>query len=142
MAGNANTRARGVGNPSNVSTEGVILTIPSPPADFTNPSLASLPGVGNTNSYDISGSMNYTPGTGTTAVVVRCRRNSVTGAQVGTSQTANVTAGSPLDISFEFTDPAVASANQIGSYVITVQQTGGTAAGTANEIVAKVESYQ
>lgn len=144
MAGSG-SRARGTAVASPVSAEGVLLSIGVLPRDFANPSLASLPGPGNTVTYDISGVVNYTAGAGTTAVVLRCRRNSVTGPQVGTSQTVTLAAAASANIAFDFIDvltPVIAAATgDISNYVITIQQTGGTGAGTANEIVGHLDDY-
>lgn len=141
MAGNAGTRARAAAVATPNSAEGLALYIPSAPDDFSNASLSSLPGFGNSNNYAIEGSLNVTPGATTTAVVVRCRRgNGITGTVVGVSETDTLAAGNSATIPFDFTDSA-APANSFAGYSITVQQTGGTAAGTVNEIDGSVVSY-
>lgn len=131
---------RVAGQATQVSAEGVVITLTSPD-DLSNPSIANLPTYGNTQNYTISGTMNVTAGAGTTAVVIRCRRNTVTGTQVGTSQTVTLAAGTLADLSFDFVDFSANPANQISSYVITLQQTGGTGAGTINECVGRVASF-
>lgn len=93
----------------------------------------------------ISGSLNITAGTGTTAVAVRCRRGvGVGGTQVGPTVNVTLAAGNSATIPFDHFDTA-ASATQsdpvLGDqWTITVQQTGGTAAGTVNYISAAAES--
>lgn len=137
MAGIGTTQ-RATAVPSPVSTEGVLLTYPGTGGDSANPSLAQVPPQGNVVNNKISGVMNYTAGTGTTAVVLRCRRGALAGAQVGTSQTVTLAAGASDNIPYEFQDAGAAP--NVG-YVITIQQTGGTAAGTCNEIVGDVTDY-
>lgn len=141
MAGNAGTRARAAAVATPTSAEGVALYIPSAPDDFSNPSLANLPGYGNSVNYAIDGSLNITAGAGTTAVVVRCRRgNGITGTVVGVAETDTLAATNSGNIPFDFTDNA-APGNSFAGYSITVQQTGGTGAGTVNEIDGSVFSY-
>lgn len=118
--------------PTNVSTEGVALTmanvggvVQSAPIGVAMPT-----GVAKNT---ITGDMNITAGAGTTAVVIRCRQNGVAGAQVGQTKTVTLAAAATGDIPFNFIDPAPAVSQ---TYVITVQQTGGTGAGTVNDIVA------
>jgi hypothetical protein len=108
-----------VGTP--VSTEGIIATTPA--ASFNNPA-----GQGNL----ISGVLNLTAGTGTTAVVLRVRSGPlVTSPLVGVAETDTLAAGASANIAFEFVDPAALNVvNQ--QYVVTLQQTGGTGAGTVN----------
>lgn len=145
MAGvGTSTRATAVATP--VSTEGVALYIAAAPDDMATPSLASLPGSGTIISNRIDGTMNITAGAGTTAVVIKCRRgNGITGTQIGTSQTVTLAAGASDNIPFRFQDgasPVPPGGNSSGNgYSITVTQTGGTGAGTVNEIVGDVASY-
>lgn len=122
---------------TNVSTEGVALTIPFSGGNALNDSLAN-PISGNTCKTRISGSMNITPGTGTTAVVIRCRKTTVTGTQVGASHTVTLAAGVTDDIPYYFDDTAAGIAQ---AYVITVTQTGGTAAGTVNFVEGSTQDY-
>lgn len=79
----------------------------------------------------ISGVLNITPGTATTAVTVRCKNQG--GTQFGTSQVHTVAAAAPQNIAFNFQD---VSGLVNTSYQIEVQQTAATANGTVNEIVA------
>lgn len=118
------------------------LTNPAAAAEtvvYTTPALAIGPVGPPTNPIDISGTIYLTAGTGTTAVVIRCRQGGLTGPQVGPSYTHTLAAAASAAISFGFTD-LTAFLEQVngGSYVITVQQTGGTGAGTANAIDIKV----
>lgn len=103
---------------------------------YTTPVLNS----GELTPAGIDGSINFTAGTGTTAVVVRCRQtNLVTGTQVGASCTVTLAAGNSATIPVDFID-ATQYINQAagGQYVITIQQTGGTANGTVNEGTVEV----
>lgn len=124
-----NSSSSGLSNPG-ASAETVV---------YTTPALQIGPVGPPTNPIDISGSLFVTAGTGTTAVVIRCRQGGVTGTQVGPSFTHTLAAGNSAGISFGFTDLST-FLEQVngGSYVITVQQTGGTGAGTANAIDIKV----
>lgn len=145
MAGvGTSTRATAVATP--VSTEGVVLYIAANPMDMATPSIAGLPGSGSIISNRIDGVMNITPGAGTTAVVVQCHRgNGTTGTKIGTSQTHTLAAGASANIPFRFQDgasPVPPGGNSSGSgYSITVTQTGGTGAGTVNEIIGDIASY-
>ena len=65
---------------TNVSTEGVIATLPAIP--LTSDAACLLE-----NDIVIDGFLNYTAGAGTTAAVVRVRRGSLVGALVGAAQT-------------------------------------------------------
>lgn len=116
-----------------------MLTVGTPD-DILNPSLASLPTMGNAQNNVIVGVANVLAGTGTTAVVIKCRRgsNTITGTQVGTSQSVTLAAGATDNVAFRFQDPG---APPLSGYSLTITQTGGTAAGTVNEIVASVEDY-
>lgn len=88
----------------------------------------------------IDGFLNFTAGTSTTAIVVRCRRTGLAGTQVGPSLTHVMAAGNTASIAFSWDDnPLQAQPPGEGQiYVITVQQTGGTAVGTTNYLVATV----
>lgn len=150
MAGGA-TRARATAvNGAANGAETVVLTIPMNAQDYSNQNLNMLPSAsaGFTNN-DNSGVMNVTAGTGTTAVTIRCRANSVTGRQVGTSQVVTLAAAASTNIAWDFIDSIAAqvaagagnAAVNVGSYVITLQGTGTTAANVVNEIVGHLESY-
>jgi hypothetical protein len=129
-------RATAVATPNN--TEGVVATVAPSGGDVANPSLASTAGIPGQPNYCIEGVLNITTGATTTAVVVRCRRGGVAGTQVGTSQSHTLAAAASGNIAFKFTDPGAPVETQ---YVITVQQTGGSAAGTVNEIVVQVSTF-
>lgn len=78
----------------------------------------------------IAGVINITPGTTTSAVVIRVRQGiGVSGAQVGNADTVTLAAGNSMSIPFQKYD-AVGAA----SYSITVTQTGGAANGTVNSL--------
>jgi hypothetical protein len=93
----------------------------------------------------IRGVLNFTAGTTTTSVSIRCRKgaNTITGATIGPALGLVHTLGAaaPADIAYEFLDPAPvadpispsgAAGNPSNVYSITIQQTGGTAAGNVN----------
>lgn len=86
----------------------------------------------------IRGLLNVTPGTGTTALVLRCRQGTgIAGALVGTADTVGVTAAVNAQVPFSFLDTAIAPpANNV--YTVTVQQTGATANGTINDGAAEL----
>jgi hypothetical protein len=87
----------------------------------------------------IAGTVNITPGTGTTALVIRVRQGSLTGALVGIAASHTVAAGAPQSISFGATDLTQFTEQAGGgAYVITAQQTGGTGAGTSNMVDVEV----
>lgn len=111
------------------SAEGVIATIASLP-------LPSDPGCEVQRDVVIDGFLNFTAGAGTTAIIVRIRRGSLTGTLVGVAQTHVMAAGSVASIAFAADDLPPSNPPVGGSYAITVQQTGGTGAGTANYLVA------
>jgi hypothetical protein len=79
----------------------------------------------------ISGVINITTGTSTTAVVVRVRRGvGVSGALVGETESQTIAAGASGNISYEVTDFPGAVAGQ--QYTASVVQTAATANGTIN----------
>lgn len=103
---------------------------------YTAPAVQTGAGAG---PIGISGTVNITPGTGTTAIVIRVRQGSLTGPLVGVASTHTVVAGSPQSISFGATDFSTFT-EQVGGgvYVVTAAQTGGTGAGTTNMVDIEV----
>lgn len=93
-------------------------------------------GPGTPNGIGITGWVNLLAGTGTTAVVVRVRQGNTTGgAQQGPSVTQTLAAGSTGTVPFAGVDFSNYSDNPTGyQYCVTVQQTGGTGAGTTNSV--------
>lgn len=88
----------------------------------------------------ISGVVNITAGTGTTAVVVKIRQgNTVGGTQVGVSLTHTLAAGASGQIAFDLLDSSFISTG----YCVTVTQTGASGNGTINDaaITAELGSY-
>ena len=84
----------------------------------------------------MTGTIDFTTGTGTTAVTVRCRRgNGITGTQVGVSEADTLAAGVSSPIGFDFVDFPGAVAGQ--QYSITIQQTGATANGAVASAVTE-----
>lgn len=84
----------------------------------------------------IIGFLNITPGTNATACVIKIRRNTVSGTQVGTTESPIDVATVSQTVSFGATDTPGESANLI--YVVTVTETNGTVAGTVNVVQATV----
>lgn len=83
----------------------------------------------------ISGDLQITPGTGTTAMSIRCRRGAGTGgASVdGTTIVLPASAGVNNSFPFNFYDTSNVPEQAGGvQYTITAQATGGTANGTVN----------
>lgn len=77
----------------------------------------------------VHGVLNVTAGAGTTAVVVRVRQGSGTGGTlVGVAQTVTLAAASTASIYYAAPDPGTTASQ----YTVTIQQTGGTGAGTVN----------
>jgi hypothetical protein len=105
------------------SAETVIATVPVPVLG-DNPLVTGV---------TIDAVLNIAPGATTTAVVVRFRRGTtVGGAQIGASQTHTLAAGASAGIAAGAYDSAPGSG---GSYCVTVQQTGGSGAGTVNGVI-------
>lgn len=99
--------------------------------DFPNPFVGgehSGPGQG----VVISGQLALSNvGTGTTALVIRCRQGSLTGPIVQAAITKPVAAGTADTVPYEFIDQSRASAQAGGiQYFITVASTGLTVAGS------------
>lgn len=122
MATNNQTQVLAV--PTNVSTETAIAVSPA----ITN----ALPG----GSVKVSGRLNITAGTGTTAINVKVRQgNGLTGAILGPAAGENHTlaAGASGSIGFDYDDTSGAYGADGGiQYTVSVTQTGGTGAGTVN----------
>ncbi len=116
----------GVASP--VSTEGLVATLPPVPLP-NDPSCLLV-----THTL-IDGFINFTAGAGTTAVIVRVRRASLTGALVGVAQTHTLAATAIGAIAFSADDPASANPPLGAIYVVTIQQTGGSGAGSTNYAV-------
>ena len=128
----ANTHANSAsGVATGTNTETPVATI-SPAVAVASPS-----GEGVT----VSGVVNITAGTGTTAVVVRVRRGvDATGSQVGQAATHTLAAGASASIPFCNLDAAASALSGTDQWTVTVQQTGGTAAGTVNYVTINAES--
>lgn len=121
-----NTTGAGLGNPA-TNAETVI---------YTTPVMSTGPGA---TAIGISGTVNITPGTGATAIVIRVRQGSIAGPVVSNAAPSHtVVAGAPQNISFGCTDMSTFTEGQNAQYVITAQQTGGTANGTTNLVDVEV----
>lgn len=107
--------------------------------------VATLTGVSTAQpgqSVGLRGKANITLGTGTTAIVSRLRRDSVSGTVVGEVQTEQISsaAGSTEDHEIYHED---ANAGEFSgrTYVMTVSQTGASANGTVNNASLECEIY-
>lgn len=88
------------------------------------------------DSVEVSGTINITTGTGTTAITIRCRRGTgLTGAIVGVAEVHPQAASTQDVIAFDFQDFPGAVAGL--TYSITMQQTAGTGTGTLNACVSQ-----
>lgn len=86
----------------------------------------------------LSGTVQVTAGTGTTALVVRVRRGTdATGTLIGEAETDTTTAGNLIAIAIQVRDTPGEVSNQ--SYVITVQQTGASGNGTISNAALKAD---
>jgi hypothetical protein len=88
----------------------------------------------------VRGKMNITLGTNTTAIVMRVRRDNLTGTQVGETQTEQISsaAGSTEDHEI-YREDLNAGEFSGRTYVVTVSQTAASANGTVNNGSVEVE---
>lgn len=87
----------------------------------------------------VEGHIAVTPGTSTTAVVLKCRQGSSTsGTQVGNSLTQTLAAAASGVVSFRFIDRSPIAG---GQYCVSLTQTAGAAAGTVNDAVVMATGY-
>lgn len=86
----------------------------------------------------ISGHINVTPGTTTSAVVVRIRQGSGTGGTAVEALTHTLAATVTGQIAFSVVDLAPIAG---GQYTLTLTQTAGAAAGTVNDAVVIARAY-
>lgn len=107
---------------------------------YTTPSLVVGSATAGSNPILIRGYANITTGTGTTTLTIRVRQGSLTGPLVSAAAAESATAGAVRSFNIGGVDLTdyLASAGG-GVYVITAQQTGGTAAGTTNSVFIEVE---
>lgn len=81
--------------------------------------------------------LQFTPGTSATAVTLRIRRDSLTGAQVAASPALTVIAATPIGLRIAAVDGITGDvAGQV--WVLTGAQTAGAAAGVSANVVSKV----
>lgn len=86
----------------------------------------------------VSGVLNVTAGTGTTAVTVRVRAGTtLSGALIGNAVVHTLAAAALANIPFEAIDPTLIQAG--AQYVVTVQQTAATANGSVNQATISTE---
>jgi hypothetical protein len=133
----------GTGISTGVSTETTVIS-----TDVITANAPQLPGSGSGGAspqtvrpVKIEANLVVTAGTGTTALVIRCRQGVGTGgAQVGATQTVTLAAGASGQFAFVFRDSSgVPYAAGGTAYTITITQTGGSAAGTVNTVDAEVK---
>lgn len=114
-------------NPFSVQT--ATIAVPSANAELVALTLNGVSVRGPGSVVHLVAMLQITPGTSTTAIVVRLRRGtSVSGTLVGAAVTQLVTVANGYAIPIEADDTPGEVANQ--SYVLTIQQTGGAASGT------------
>lgn len=85
----------------------------------------------------IQASVNLTLSAGTTAVVLRIRRASLTGTLVGVAQTVTVTASTTVQLSIDELDAINVQPGAV--YVLTATCTGASSTSTANRAVITAE---
>jgi hypothetical protein len=126
---------------SNLHAVGSSTDVPLVTTAETVVATTSIFNVGNTGGQGVSvgGVFNITTGTGTTAIVVRVRRATLTGTQVGESQTHTIGAAVSANIAFEQLDSGVLDGTA-QSYVVTVSQTAASANGTVNNAAIHAQS--
>lgn len=126
-----------MGNQSTVTASAVTVTLAAETAILTAPAYpVNNPGG---QGVSIDGMVDITTGASTTAVVLRVRRDSVTGTIVG-AVTHTLAAAALGAIPFDFLDTVATALVGSPVYVLTAQQTGGTANGTATVATMNVES--
>lgn len=103
--------------------------------DLRNLQVASSPGA---QGVVVSLMGNILVGTGATAVVLRLRANTLTGAIIPTTQTSTVTAGSTASIDGTWLDTTLSYPAGI-QYVVTAQMTGASGNSTVNLAVVTAE---
>ena len=123
----------------------------NPGAGLTNPASAAetvavqtgpiITGLAGRAPIHITGTLNITPAGSTTAVKVALRQGGLSGTLVGagSAPTHTTGAGSPVSIPFSFTDNSGWASGPGQSYSLTVQQVGGSGAGTINLLDLKVD---
>lgn len=91
----------------------------------------------NTQGLRIRGKLNVSGVAGTTSYAVKCRQgaNTITGAQVGSTETTSVSASESVTIPFDFVDTAPVAGNNV--YSVTVTAAGAN--GTLNTVTIGVE---
>lgn len=123
----------------NTTLPGTSLPTTTETVIYTTPSFQVGPGqVG----IAITGTVNITPGTSATGVILRVRQGSITGPVVsGAAPSHAVSAGAAQSISFGVTDMSTftEAAPSGGAYVLTAQQVGATGNGAANVVDVEVE---
>lgn len=86
----------------------------------------------------VSGQINVTPGTSTTAVVVKVRQGSGTSGTTVKSMTHTLAAAATGNIAFRCVDESPAAG---GQYTVTLTQTAGAGAGTVHDALVVAEPY-
>lgn len=107
-------------------------------AIFTTPVLPPVGQASVQNPVTIQAVVNALAGTGTTALVMRCRQGSgVAGTQVGPAVTQTVAAGATANVPFQWPDTS-GYLEGGGQYTITLSATGASGAGTSNAVSVEV----
>lgn len=115
---------------------GTTLTTTSETTAVTTPAV-SLANNGIPQKVCIKGAVNVLAGTGTTALTIRCRIGSLTGAVLGNPLTVTLAAAATGQFAFEFLDTNMSNAAL--QYFITVQQTAASGNGTINQANVEVD---
>ncbi len=129
MANQQVTQVSGQVNNVAASAESAIIT--SPVLNVNAPGAAGV---------FIEATLTYLAGTTTTAVVIRIRAGSGTGGAILATGTFTVTAAGTYSLSLNWLDATPLPGPSQAQYTVTLQQTGGTAAGNANGTLATIVS--
>lgn len=87
----------------------------------------------------VGGVINFTTGASVTAVVIRVRRASLTGALVGEAQTITIGAAVSANIPYEVLDSGVVDGTA-QLWVVTIVQTAASGNGTSNNATIRAQS--
>jgi hypothetical protein len=125
----------GVTRTNSVTTDTPVVTTAETAAVVSDPLTGSTDGA----KYTISGVINITAGTATTAVVIRVRRgNGVAGTLVGETEPHTLAAGAQANIPYGVTDfPGAVGSQQ---YTASVVQTAATGNGAINNAYITIQT--
>lgn len=126
---------------ANVHTVGQLTDVPVVTTAETVVATSTTFNVGNTGGQGVmvGGVINFTTGASTTAVVIRVRRASLTGALVGEAQTHTIGAAVSANIPYEVLDTGVVDGSA-QLWTVTIQQTAASGNGTSNNATIRAQS--